>query len=358
MIRRLKIENFQSHKLTEVEFVDGLNVIVGQSDCGKTAIIRALDWVCNNRPSGDDFRSDWGGDTRVEIELDDGVTILREKRGKSVNLYSIMRGNQTEQFKSFRSEVPADIAEAIAMDPVNWQRQLDSPFLLSDTPGEVASKLNEAVDLDIIDLALSRMIAKVRQNTQDLRSQKAALEEHKDDLSAFDYLPKMEKKLKAIELIEKAADKVDERSFELENLMAKAKASKAVLEKAAVILPAEERLQRIRRLADRKKETQSRKDRLMDILGTAESASFRMRKGKTLMEAHRPCTAVERLWQKRQEMTMDSIELRAISDVAQEKLDLMRFHEAEIKKAKAELKEARKNLTRICPTCGQEIVDE
>ena len=49
-VRRITLENFQSHKHTEMEFGPELNVIVGPSDSGKSAIIRALKWVMYNEP--------------------------------------------------------------------------------------------------------------------------------------------------------------------------------------------------------------------------------------------------------------------------------------------------------------------
>ena len=72
MIQSVHIQNFQSHKNSTLEFSPGVNIIVGTSDSGKTAIIRALRWVVWNRPSGDSLRSTWGGKTSVEICLDKG----------------------------------------------------------------------------------------------------------------------------------------------------------------------------------------------------------------------------------------------------------------------------------------------
>ena len=54
-IRRLVIDNFQSHEHTEVEFGSGLNVVVGPSDFGKSALVRALRWVLYNEPRGANF---------------------------------------------------------------------------------------------------------------------------------------------------------------------------------------------------------------------------------------------------------------------------------------------------------------
>ena len=44
-IKKIILQNFQSHKYSIVELDEQLNVIVGPSDSGKSAIIRALKWV-------------------------------------------------------------------------------------------------------------------------------------------------------------------------------------------------------------------------------------------------------------------------------------------------------------------------
>ena len=45
MIDKIKIENIQSHKNTELNLSNGINVIVGSSNNGKSAILRALYWA-------------------------------------------------------------------------------------------------------------------------------------------------------------------------------------------------------------------------------------------------------------------------------------------------------------------------
>jgi exonuclease SbcC len=55
MIDHVAIKNFQSHKNTNIDFQrNGVNVIVGTSDQGKSAILRAILWAVNNRPMGTD----------------------------------------------------------------------------------------------------------------------------------------------------------------------------------------------------------------------------------------------------------------------------------------------------------------
>jgi len=88
MIKNIRIINFQSHQNSFLKFDSGVNIIVGESDRGKSAIIRALRWLIWNRPTGDDFRSNWGGDTEVTIEINDEVFITRKKT-KSFNGYIV-----------------------------------------------------------------------------------------------------------------------------------------------------------------------------------------------------------------------------------------------------------------------------
>jgi exonuclease SbcC len=54
-IKKLSLRNFQSHRETDLEFSPGLNIIVGPSDQGKSAIIRALRWLFYNEPRGTGF---------------------------------------------------------------------------------------------------------------------------------------------------------------------------------------------------------------------------------------------------------------------------------------------------------------
>ena len=53
MIKEINIKNFQSHDNTNLILDSGVNVIVGSSDSGKSAIIRALRWVTSCVPRGE-----------------------------------------------------------------------------------------------------------------------------------------------------------------------------------------------------------------------------------------------------------------------------------------------------------------
>lgn len=181
MIKTLSIRNFQSHKDNTLEFSGGVNVIVGQSRSGKTSIVRALRWLVENRPSGDEFRRHGSkGPTSVSVTLDSGDTISRIK-SNSDNIYKL----NEERFSGFGTDVPTPIREALNITDINVQQQFDTPFLLFDSPGSVARYLNSLVNLEKIDLALSNVNAMKRQNEQDARQWQTRASELDEAVGSF-----------------------------------------------------------------------------------------------------------------------------------------------------------------------------
>lgn len=51
VIRRIELRNFMSHARTVIEPADGLTVLVGPNNCGKSAVVAALQILCHNETS-------------------------------------------------------------------------------------------------------------------------------------------------------------------------------------------------------------------------------------------------------------------------------------------------------------------
>ena len=148
MISTLELKNFQSHKQSLLEFHSGMNVIIGKSDTGKSAIIRALRLVTENKPNGDSYRSHWGGDTEVSISKNNET--LSRIRKNTQNGYVL---NGTEH-NAIGQDVPEEILKWINFTEVNLQSQMDAPFLLSETSGKVAQYFNKVAGLEQIDASI------------------------------------------------------------------------------------------------------------------------------------------------------------------------------------------------------------
>lgn len=162
MLKSISIKNFQSHKNTEILFSDGLNVISGSSDSGKSSIIRAIRWVTENRPSGDSIKN-WDAKKEdvlsVSMELAEGGVCKERINGKAKYLLDSRNGSY--EFEAFKTDVPEEVTDFFNLSEFNLQTQHDPYFLLNDSPGDVAKKLNSLVGLDIIDTIFKNLNSRI-----------------------------------------------------------------------------------------------------------------------------------------------------------------------------------------------------
>ena len=170
-MKRIELKNFQCHKSLVLDLEPGVNVLVGPSDSGKSSVYRALYWVAFNRPGGSAFLRH--GAKEVSVKVDE----IERKKGKA-NTYSLNGKVQ----KAVGAKVPENVSEALNLAPINFQSQHDSPFLLSETAGEVGRELNRMVDLEVIDRTLKNLNTRSREvsraiefHTESVREQRKAL---------------------------------------------------------------------------------------------------------------------------------------------------------------------------------------
>jgi DNA repair exonuclease SbcCD ATPase subunit len=157
MIERLKLWKFQSHKYLAIEFDPFVTCIVGETGRGKSSILRAIQWLCFNRPSGLEMVQHGKSRCRAVLHIDGHV--LERIRGDRINLYRL----DEKTFKAFGQNVPEEVARLVNVSEINFQTQLDSPFWLTDSAAKVSRELNAVVNLSAIDDALGNSASRVRQ---------------------------------------------------------------------------------------------------------------------------------------------------------------------------------------------------
>lgn len=204
MIDKISLNNFQSHTNTTLELSPGINVITGRSDSGKSAILRALYYIRYHRPLSNNYPSHWIKDKKGNLSGESKITITSQKgtlsksRTKDSTTYNI---NGLE-LSAMGSTLPDQVESFFNLSEVNIQRQFDSHFLLSETPGAVVKFFNDLVHLDEIDLYLSAIDKRKRQTSSELKSLDASIEETERKLKAFDYLEKSEELCSTLEAID------------------------------------------------------------------------------------------------------------------------------------------------------------
>lgn len=186
--QRIEINNFESHKNTVIDLDPGINVLIGESDCGKSGILRAIAWLCYNNASGvsinDSMRIDQEASSSkgkefecsVRVTLSNGTTVERI-RGKTAsnNKYVLQVPGEEEQvFTNFKQGVPIEIEQALGFGVytlagksralVNYMSQHDLPMSMSVSGSELSQMLNLANNLDVFDEAHQRIRSKTQGN--------------------------------------------------------------------------------------------------------------------------------------------------------------------------------------------------
>ena len=194
MLKHLSINNFQSHKDTAIEFDPRLTVLVGPSNNGKTAIIRAIRWVLSNRPRGSSFIRNTADSATVRL---DGVS--REKGRKGGDGRYMIDG---ETLTALGGEVPQQVKDQFGMTDVNIADQLSQHFLVLDAPGQIARTINEAVHLERAEAAVKSADSETRSAKQSVKATKQTLEAVDLASKALGWVDKVRLRLDAVTALE------------------------------------------------------------------------------------------------------------------------------------------------------------
>lgn len=193
MIESITLLNFQRHRKLTVELDQFITCLTGDTDAGKSSVLRALYWLCFNRPSGIDMVRH-GRKTATVSSRVDGVVVSR-LRSKQTNLYRL----DGTDFAAFGQAVPEEVAAVLNVAEINFQTQLDPPFWLADPPAKVSRELNAVVDLGVIDTALSNSAARVRSAKSGLEVCRSREQQARADAEALKRVPAFLKRVEAAE---------------------------------------------------------------------------------------------------------------------------------------------------------------
>ncbi len=128
---------------------------MGESDGGKSSVVRAIRWLALNRPTGKAFIRH--GCKRVRVNLLAEKRVQRTK-GKTENTCKV-DGNV---LAAVGKEVPDAVKALLNLGSLNFQCQHDPPFWLTISPGDVAKELNEVINLSLIDRCMAILRSQAR----------------------------------------------------------------------------------------------------------------------------------------------------------------------------------------------------
>jgi energy-coupling factor transporter ATP-binding protein EcfA2 len=142
LIDRVQVSNFQSVAAADVEFAP-FTAVLGESDQGKSALLRAIAALLNNR-AGTDFVTHGHSQASVEVVVD-GHTVEWDK-GKDVNRYLL----DGALYDKVGRGVPDEVVGVFDLHPASVAGQFDRPFLLFDSGAEVSQVIGDLTNIALL----------------------------------------------------------------------------------------------------------------------------------------------------------------------------------------------------------------
>lgn len=164
---KLDLQNFQAHSNTSLD-IDGITVITGESNSGKSSIIRGILWLLTNKPTGTSFIKRGAKEAKVSFLETDRI------RSSKHNRYSF----KGSDYDAIKTEVPTAIAKSINMSAASMQRQRDIDFLIGLSPTQAGALLDETLHLTDIATIEITSASELREATKAA----TALKQEKDNV--------------------------------------------------------------------------------------------------------------------------------------------------------------------------------
>ena len=246
MLKQIELFNYESHVHSVIDLTEGINIFSGASGQGKSSIRRAIMWCMTNKPNGSamvswsafDSKGTQKDPCRVILTFDD--LVIERQKGSALNGYVI---NNEKTLEAVGTSLPDEVASLLNISDINLEAQLDAPFLLSESSGEVARYLNRIVNLEAADHYQSEIESKKRKCDTDLKRTEESIKKLSVNLEELSWLDKasviissIEYKDKVIDGLESTIKAIKDSVTEYEELSRKMDSYRGIPEKATVLI--------------------------------------------------------------------------------------------------------------------------
>jgi len=240
VLNKVRIIDFQSLHDVDLE-LGRFTVIVGPSDVGKSAVIRAIHSAVTNR-SGQDFIRSGAKESKIALVFEDGV--LAWLKGGSAT-YKLGK----KEFEKPGRTVPEEVANFLRLGDIqvgdeklnpNIHGQFQPPFLVTSSPGTRARLIGEMSGINTLYLAIAESNRRGQASKRLRTTRIGDLEKSKEELRGYSHLPAVQvglnavgKKLKAVEAKEKEAQELKAAAYYLKETQRRVLETQATAEKAS-----------------------------------------------------------------------------------------------------------------------------
>ena len=219
-IKTVTLENFQSYKNQTVHFEPGLNLLLGTSDSGKSAILRAISFVLYNYPKKDTLIH-WGEtETKVTVEFSDGVKVTRIKGAERNGIEAYDADGKFIQKAKIDKEIPDDIKKLLGNPPqddfnglISYADQFSPMFLVDLSPTDLPRSLSNLTGIELLEESAKQLMSNYKaldkQNKADEKEYTNLLNE--SQLQVFNLIEHKELNEESSFLLDNFLNKLDDK---------------------------------------------------------------------------------------------------------------------------------------------------
>jgi DNA repair ATPase RecN len=150
-----------------------------------------------------------------------------------------------EILEAIGSDIPPEVEKLLKIGEVNIQRQMDPPFLLASSSGDVSRFFNKLVNLDSIDLTMSVMDGQKRHTTSKLKSADTELESFGEQLKEFHWVDDAVDMLRYLEHLDTKKTDLHKQYNKLDGVAEKSETLERRIEDASTYAKYEHEIQKI-----------------------------------------------------------------------------------------------------------------
>lgn len=240
-LTKITLKNFQSFADSEVELSPGFSAIVGPSNLGKSALIRAIKALARNAPAPGLVR-EGTKELSVSAEFASG-TIEQLTKGAKKSVYDLTYpdGRTINHAKAGANSVPDEVAELWQLPAPDGRElafatQHEPPFLLAEPASAVAKVLGDLTNAAVLMQAVQEANKRRSVALADEKARTREVDETREELLTHKGLSA---RVKAVETSERALSVAKDAYYRFSTvtgLLSEFSGAKSRLERAEAVL--------------------------------------------------------------------------------------------------------------------------
>jgi DNA repair exonuclease SbcCD ATPase subunit len=222
-ISHVSVKNFQTHVDSFFSLENGMNLIVGTSDSGKTALAKAVNFVIYNISDSEYVRY-FSKQLEVEIHFEDGAIIKRIK-GKDINQVSFKYPDDFDftTYSAFGTNYPDEVLEFLGqpilskvLGALSYSEQKNKLFLIDLSPSLQPKVISAVIGTEDIQKAADILASDVRDFNDKIKTTEVNIEQLNEKLEN-NYID-LDNKISKLEEIQDYLTKINEKDLQVVQL--------------------------------------------------------------------------------------------------------------------------------------------